>query len=80
MKALALMLALAACSPAYYVASGRRCPPTTMLTSDLVLVGAVLVVSGLALSNGSYVRGTIEGAGALGLWGLNSYTETACKR
>lgn len=83
MKALVLALCLAllsACSPTYYVASGKKCPPTTMIVSDLVLAGAALALSGLHWSADKPIRAGIEGGAGLGLYAANSYVEAVCRK
>lgn len=81
MKTLAALLCLCiACSPAYYAASGKRCPPTTMIVSDLVLVGAALALAGLHASADRPIRAGAEGGAGLGLFVANSYVETVCVR
>jgi hypothetical protein len=75
-----IALTLSACSPAYYVASGKRCPPTTMIVSDLVLAGAALGLAGLHWSSGSFTRSIGEGSIGVGLYTFNIYAEGTCSK
>lgn len=74
-----LLALLMACSPIYYTAT-KRCPPTTMLVTDLVLVGAAMGLGGLHGLNGQPVRAGVEVSSGLALWATNNYIEAKCVR
>ena len=80
MRSLALALALLAdCSPAYYGAT-KKCPTTTMVVTDFVTSALVLTLAGLHWSGERYLRSSLEGVGAVGLWTATNYAEVKCVR
>lgn len=78
MKFIALLLALAACSPLHYAKTGK-CATTATLVTDFVIAGAGLALSVERYNAGAGLSSATAFAGAMGVAFAANLSETVCK-